>query len=128
MGCRIATLCTGISCISPLTKRGASHVPKTAFSLYVLMKRAWEDALMEAITRDGRIFFDDSQIANPGELPLRIQKRIGPGAPPTVYIQADIRAHYRHVVRVIDCLHDAGMQKIGLLTEPRPRTEEGLLH
>jgi biopolymer transport protein TolR len=81
-----------------------------------------EDALVIAVTRDGKIFFDNSQVVKSQDLPLLLRKRIEAGAPGTAYIKADARAHYRVVARALDSVRDAGVEKIALITESRQRS------
>lgn len=77
-----------------------------------------EDALIVAVLRDGKMFFDNSQ-TDPEQLPARIKERLSQGAPGMVYIKADRRARYRSVAKAVDGIRAAGMQEFVLLTEQR---------
>jgi biopolymer transport protein ExbD len=77
-----------------------------------------EDALIVAVARDGKIFFDTSQIG-PEELTQKIRDRIANRVDKKVYVKADARAHYKSVVEVVDNVRSAGVSELGLLTEQR---------
>jgi biopolymer transport protein ExbD len=77
-----------------------------------------EDALIVAVARDGKIFFDTSQIG-PEELTQKIRDRIANRVDKKVYVKADARAHYKSVVEVVDNVRSAGVSELGLLTEQK---------
>jgi biopolymer transport protein ExbD len=77
-----------------------------------------EDALIVAVARDGKIFFDTSQVG-PEELTQKIRDRIANRVDKKVYVKADARAHYKSVVEVVDNVRSAGVSELGLLTEQR---------
>jgi biopolymer transport protein ExbD len=77
-----------------------------------------EDALIVAVARDGKVFFDTSQIG-PEELTQKIRDRIANRVDKKVYVKADARAHYKAVVEVVDNVRSAGVSELGLLTEQK---------
>jgi biopolymer transport protein ExbD/biopolymer transport protein TolR len=77
-----------------------------------------EDALIVAVARDGKIFFDTSQVG-PEELTQKIRDRIANRVDKKVYVKADARAHYKSVVEVVDNVRSAGVSELGLLTEQK---------
>ena len=77
-----------------------------------------EDALIVAVQRDGKIFFD-SQLVTPEELTQKVKDRVSSRTNKTVYVRADARAHYKAVVDVVDDVRSAGVDQLGLLTEQR---------
>ena len=77
-----------------------------------------EDALIVAVARDGKIFFDTSQVG-PEELTQKIRDRIANRVDKKVYVKADARAHYKAVVEVVDNVRSAGVSELGLLTEQK---------
>ena len=77
-----------------------------------------EDALIVAVARDGKIFFDTSQVG-PEELTQKIRDRIANRVDKKVYVKADARAHYKAVVEVVDNVRSAGVSDLGLLTEQK---------
>jgi biopolymer transport protein TolR len=77
-----------------------------------------EDALIVAVQRDGRIFFDTQQVG-PEELTQKVKDRLATKADKRVYVRADARARYKSVVEVVDNVRAAGVDQLGLLTEQR---------
>jgi biopolymer transport protein ExbD len=77
-----------------------------------------EDALIVAVMRDGRIFFDTQQVG-PEELTNKVKERVQNRVNKTVYVKADARAKYKSVVDVVDDVRSAGVDQLGLLTEQR---------
>ena len=77
-----------------------------------------EDALLVAVNRDGKVFFD-SQIVSPEELTQKVKERVSTRAKKQVFVRADARAHYKWVVEVVDDVRSAGVDELGLLTEQR---------
>ncbi len=81
-----------------------------------------EDAILISVTRDGRVFPEPRQHADP----LGRAARQGAGsadqqAGQDVYIKADARAKYEAVEDVVDNLRAAGVDQIGLITETAGR-------
>jgi biopolymer transport protein TolR len=77
-----------------------------------------EDALIVAVQRDGKIFFDTTQVG-PDELTQKVKDRIANRVDKKVYVKADARAKYKSVVEVVDNVRSAGVSELGLLTEQR---------
>jgi biopolymer transport protein ExbD len=77
-----------------------------------------EDALIVAVQRDGKIFFDTQQVG-PEELTNKVKERVANRADKRVYVKADARAKYKAVVEVVDNVRSAGVDQLGLLTEQR---------
>jgi biopolymer transport protein ExbD/biopolymer transport protein TolR len=77
-----------------------------------------EDALIVAVMRDGRVFFDTQQVG-PEELTNKVKERVQNRVNKTVYVKADARAKYKAVVDVVDDVRSAGVDQLGLLTEQR---------
>ncbi|HEY6308823.1 MAG TPA: biopolymer transporter ExbD [Candidatus Angelobacter sp.] len=79
-----------------------------------------EDAIIVAVQRDGKIFFDTTQVG-PEELTQKVKDRIANRVDKRVYVKADARAKYKSVVEVVDNVRSAGVSELGLLTEARTR-------
>ena len=75
-----------------------------------------EDAILLAITRDGRIFLGTSMIL-PGEITTKVEDAVAQKLDKTVYVKGDARAKYGDVVKVVDGVRAAGVDHLGLLTE-----------
>jgi biopolymer transport protein ExbD len=76
-----------------------------------------EDAIIVAVQRDGKVFFDTTQVG-PEDLTQRIKDRIANRVDKKVYVKADARAKYKAVVEVVDNVRSAGVSELGLLTQP----------
>jgi biopolymer transport protein TolR len=80
-----------------------------------------EDAVIVAITRDGRYFL------SPGNKQITLDDITGDvrdlltdRADKTVYVRADYRSHYGDVVKAVDEIRSAGVENLGLLTDQVP--------
>ena len=105
--------------ITPMLQKGqAVELAKTTNPIQ-MPDADKEDALIVAVNRDGKIFFDTSQIMNPGDLTDKIRDRIANRVDKRVYVKADARAHYKWVVEVVDNVRSAGVGELGLLTEQK---------
>lgn len=75
-----------------------------------------EDAVVVAITRDGRVFLGRDMI-EPEELGPEVDDILGSRLDKTVYVKADARSRYEVVVDVVNILRAVGVDQLGLLTE-----------
>ena len=82
-----------------------------------------EDALLVAVNRDGKVFFD-AQIVTPEELTQKVKERVASRTNKQVFVRADARAHYKWVVDVVDDVRSAGVDQLGLLTEQRQNPKQ----
>ena len=78
-----------------------------------------EDAVVVAITRDGKTFLGSNQVGD--DLVNKVQEIIASRVDKTVYIKSDARTKYERVVAVVDEVRSAGVDQLGLITE---RVEE----
>ena len=84
-----------------------------------------EDALIVAVMRDGKIYFDTEQVKDPGDLTQKIKDRVANRVNKEVFVKADARAHYKAVVDVVDNVRSAGVDQLGLLTEQKQQKGAG---
>ena len=102
--------------ITPMLSKGVS-VDMVRTRNPVSMEEAdKEDALVVAVTRDGRIFLGRGMI-QPEDLSVQVEDAVSNKLDKTVYIKADARARYGAVVDVINVLRSVGVDGLGLLTE-----------
>ena len=80
-----------------------------------------DDALLVAVERDGRVWFNTDQVT-PDQLPAKLRERVSRGAERKVYIRADARCKYGKVVQVLDSVRSAGIEDIAFLVEERKAT------
>lgn len=79
-----------------------------------------DDAIVVAITRDGRIYLGSTQMSK-DDLSGQVKDRVSTRLDKTVYVSADSRAKYGDVVGAVDEIRSAGVDQLGLLTQ---RTEK----
>lgn len=75
-----------------------------------------EDAILVAIERDGKVYFD-TELVTPEQLTTKVQDKLQNRADKRVYIKADARAKYGVVVEAVDNVRSAGVDQVGLLTQ-----------
>src|SRR5215471_6479152 len=75
-----------------------------------------DDAIVVAITRDGRIFIGNTQMQKE-DLTGQIKDRVSSRLDKTVFVRSDARAKYGDVVAVVDEIRSAGVDQLGLLTQ-----------
>jgi biopolymer transport protein TolR len=77
-----------------------------------------EDAVVVAITRDGKVFLSPgAKLTNPDELGEKARALLEKNPVKLVYLRADQRAKYKVVEDVVDYLRTGGVDQLGLLTE-----------
>ncbi len=76
-----------------------------------------EDAMLVAVTRDGKVFFG-RDLVRPADLPAIIQEGINRGSEREVYIRADA-AKYAWVAEVLDNVRSTGIEKVGFLVDQK---------
>lgn len=77
-----------------------------------------EDAVVVAITRDGKAFLSPGTIqVAPEQLGEKVKDLLTNKPTKLVYVKADARAKYGVVEDVVDFLRTAGVDQLGLLTE-----------
>jgi biopolymer transport protein TolR len=81
-----------------------------------------EDAVIVAITRDGRTFLGGDQVTL-DDLGGKISAKLENKTIKQVYMRADIRANYGKVMDAVDGIRSAGVSQLGLLTEKREAAE-----
>jgi biopolymer transport protein ExbD/biopolymer transport protein TolR len=78
-----------------------------------------EDAILIAITRDGKDFLSPGNtLIQPDQLASKVKDLQQNRSDKTVYIRADARARFSSVTDVLDNLRTAQVDQIGLITEP----------
>lgn len=76
-----------------------------------------EDQLVLSIDKDLRHYLNDNEIAYKDlETRLAAIAREAPGQP--VFVRADASIEYRYVIRAMAALKNAGMPKVGLVSNP----------
>jgi biopolymer transport protein TolR len=101
---------------APIIQQGVSvDLPKTRAAAL----SGHEDPLVVGLTKSGEIYLNDNPIALP-ELRAKLAA-IGQAAPDRpLLLRADRSVPYGDVVAVIAAIKEAGIAKLGMVTEPAP--------
>ncbi len=102
--------------ITPMLSKGVSVDLVKTKNPIPMQAADKSDAILVAITRDGRTYLGTTQMA-PSDLPSKVKDLLINRLDKTVFVKADSRARYEKVVEVIDNLRAAGVDQLGLLTE-----------
>ena len=105
--------------ITPMLQKGVSVDLARVNNPEAMPDADKEDALLVAITRDGKIFFGSDQVAGADQLTHLVKDRLASRTDKRVFIKADARTKYGNVVEVVDDVRSAGVDQLGLLTEQR---------
>ena len=104
--------------ITPMLQKGVSVDLAKTNNPVQMPDADKEDALIVAITRDGKVFFGSDQIS-PDQLSNKVKDRLVSRVDKRVFVRADARTKYGNVVEVVDNVRSAGVDQLGLLTEQR---------
>jgi len=102
--------------ITPMLSKGISVDMAKTKNPIAMQAADREDAVLVAISRDGKVYLGTDQMAA-DSLPPRVKDLLTNKLDKTVYVRSDARAKYEKVVEVIDNLRAAGVDQLGLLTE-----------
>ena len=102
--------------VTPMLSKGISVDMVKTNNPSVMQNADKEDAVLVAISRDGRTYLGTEQMP-PDQLPAKVKDLLTNKLDKTVYVRADSRSRYERVVEVIDNLRSAGVDQLGLLTE-----------
>jgi len=110
--------------ITPMLSKGISVDMAKAKNPITMQAADKEDAVLVAISRDGRTYLGTDQLA-PDQLPGKVKDLLTNKLDKTVYVRSDARARYEKVVEVVDNLRSAGVESLGLLTEELQQEKGG---
>lgn len=75
-----------------------------------------DDAVLVAVTRDGKYWLNADKITI-DQMGAKVNDLLASKMDKTVFVRSDARAKYGDVVAVVDAIRNAGVDKVGLLTE-----------
>jgi len=104
--------------ITPMLQKGVSVDMAKATNTRDMQDADKEDAVVLAVTRDGKIFLGSDPIA-PDQITTTVKDRLSSRLDKTVYLKSDQNAKYGVVVTVVDNVRAAGVDSLGLETEKR---------
>jgi biopolymer transport protein ExbD len=104
--------------ITPMLSKGVTVTMVKTKNDIKMQEADKEDAILIAITRDGKVYLSPgNQLTEAEALPGKVKDLQTNRTDKTVYIRADARARFAGVTDVIDNLRTAGVDQLGLLTE-----------
>lgn len=102
--------------VTPMLQKGVSVDLATVDNPSDMKDADKEDAIVVAVTRDGKIYIGKTQVAK-DQITQMVRDQITGRLEKTVFVKSDGRAHYGDVVGVVDEVRAAGVDQLGLLTE-----------
>jgi len=107
--------------ITPMLQHGAPVDMTKAENADKMPNADRDDAIIVAVTRDGRLFLSpgNKEIGLP-EITGDVKDLLTGRLDKTVYVRSDARAKYGDVVKAVDEVRAAGVENLGLLTEKVP--------
>ncbi len=102
--------------ITPMLQHGVSVDMVKAKNPVAMQGADKEDAVLIAVTREGRTYLGTTQM-KAEDLPPKVKDLLTNRLDKMVYVRSDQRARYEKVVEVVDNLRAAGVDQLGLLTE-----------
>lgn len=82
-----------------------------------------DDPLVLSVNRDGLVYIQDTPV-HPTRIAERLLPMLEAREDDTVFLKGDRNVEYGRVVEVLDLLHQAGVTRIGMITE-RPDERRG---
>jgi len=107
--------------ITPMLQKGVSVDMAKAANTRDMQDADKEDAVVLAVTRDGKVFMQSDRI-NPDQITTEVKDRLANKLDKTVYVKADSHARYGVVAGVVDNVRAAGVDSLGLLAEKVTQT------
>jgi biopolymer transport protein ExbD/biopolymer transport protein TolR len=102
--------------VTPMLQHGVSVDMAKTHNPRNMQDADKEDAVLIAVTRDGRVYLGSNQVPA-SELAPKVKDLIAARADKTVYVKSDARAKFKDVVDVVDNVRAAGVSDLGLLTD-----------
>ena len=102
--------------ITPMLQKGVSVEMAQSINARAMSDADKDDAVVVAVSRDGKIFLGKDQVAL-SDLAKKVHVMIVDRLDKTVYVKSDGRAKFEQVVKTVDEIRSAGVDKLGLLTE-----------
>ena len=102
--------------ITPMLQKGVSVDMVKSMNPRNMPDADKEDAVVVAITRDGRLYLGSGQVKLE-ELSSKVRDTISSRVDKTVYVKSDSRSKFEVVVKAVDEIRSAGVDQLGLLTD-----------
>jgi biopolymer transport protein ExbD len=102
--------------VTPMLQKGVSVDMAKTNNPIEMQEADKEDSILVAVSRDGHYYLNQDKI-NVDDLTAKVNDLLSNRFDKTIFVKGDYRAKYGDVVKVVDNLRAAGVDKIGLLTE-----------
>lgn len=102
--------------VTPMLQKGVSVEMAKTRNPVDMNEADKEDSVLVAVARDGGFFLNQDKV-NIDDLSSKVTDLLAGKLDKIIFLKADFRAKYGDVVKVVDNLRAAGIDKIGLLTE-----------
>jgi biopolymer transport protein ExbD len=102
--------------VTPMLQKGVSVDMVKTKNPSEMTEADTEDSVLVAVSRDGKYYLNQDRV-NIDDLTLKVSDQLSNRLDKMVFVKGDYRAKYGDVVKVVDNLRAAGVDKIGLLTE-----------
>jgi biopolymer transport protein ExbD/biopolymer transport protein TolR len=102
--------------ITPMLQKGVAVEMSKTRNPVDMTEADRDDAVLVAVTRDGKFFLGKDRVEI-DDLATKVNDMLSTKLDRTVYVKSDFRSKYGDVVEVVDTIREAGVDKIGLLTE-----------
>jgi biopolymer transport protein TolR len=107
--------------VTPMLQKGVTVAMANVPDPVDLPDADKDDAIIVAITRTGDVFVGNDKTPR-DQITNKIKDLVSNRIDKTIFIRADQRARYGDVAAVVDEVRNAGVDKVGLLTERVDRT------
>jgi biopolymer transport protein ExbD/biopolymer transport protein TolR len=102
--------------VTPMLQKGVSVDMAKTNNPVDMTEADKEDSILVAVSRDGKYYLNQDRISV-DDLTAKVTDLVSNRLDKMIYVKGDYRAKYGDVVKVVDNLRAAGIDKIGLLTE-----------
>jgi len=102
--------------VTPMLQKGVSVELANTANPIDMKEADREDAVLVAVTRDGKFYLGQDAVRIE-DLASKVNDLLTGRIEKTVFVRSDRRAKYGDVVQVVDNIRNAGVDKVGLLTE-----------
>jgi biopolymer transport protein ExbD/biopolymer transport protein TolR len=102
--------------VTPMLQKGVSVDMAKTNNPIEMQEADKEDSILVAVSRDGHYYLNQDKI-NVDDLTAKVTDLLSSRFDKTIFVKGDYRAKYGDIVKVVDNLRAAGVDKIGLLTE-----------
>jgi biopolymer transport protein ExbD len=102
--------------ITPMLQKGVAVEMSKTRNPVDMTEADRDDAVLVAVTRDGKFFLGKERV-EVEDLAAKVNDLLSTKLDRTVYVKSDFRSKYGDVVEVVDTIREAGVDKVGLLTD-----------